>query len=71
MAVQRQVKEMTDNITGHGIDNHLMGLRYAAIEAGEEIPEILTDEAYKLVNHFALSTSQVSFKLYKFQSIKF
>lgn len=60
MAVQRQTKEMTDNINGYGIDNHLMGLRYAAQEAGEPIPDIFTDQAYKIVNHFALSTSQVS-----------
>jgi len=51
---------MNDNIYGQGIDNHLMGLRYAAKEAGEPIPEIFTDEAYAIVNHFALSTSQVS-----------
>ncbi|XP_033210591.1 choline O-acetyltransferase [Belonocnema kinseyi] len=62
VAVKRQVQEMTDNITGHGIDNHLMGLRYAATEAGEEIPDIFTDEAFKRVNHFALSTSQITTK---------
>ncbi|XP_067207501.1 choline O-acetyltransferase isoform X1 [Linepithema humile] len=62
LAVQRQTKEMNDNIHGQGIDNHLMGLRYAAKEAGEPIPEIFTDEAYAIVNHFALSTSQVTTK---------
>lgn len=60
LAVQRQTKEMNDNITGHGIDNHLMGLRYAAKEVGDPIPDIFTDEVYAIVNHFALSTSQVS-----------
>lgn len=60
LAVQRQTKEMHDNIHGLGIDNHLMGLRYAAKDAGEPIPDIFTDEAYAIVNHFALSTSQVS-----------
>ena len=59
MAVQRQTKEMADNISGNGIDNHLMGLRYAAEEYGEPTPEIFTDEAYKITQHFALSTSQV------------
>ncbi|KAL6259476.1 hypothetical protein P5V15_009395 [Pogonomyrmex californicus] len=53
---------MNDNIYGQGIDNHLMGLRYAAKEAGEPIPDIFTDEAYAIVNHFALSTSQVTTK---------
>ncbi|XP_011049382.1 PREDICTED: choline O-acetyltransferase isoform X2 [Acromyrmex echinatior] len=62
LAVQRQTKEMNDNIHGQGIDNHLMGLRYVAKEAGEPIPEIFTDEAYAIVNHFALSTSQVTTK---------
>lgn len=51
---------MNDNINGYGIDNHLMGLRYAAQEVGEPVPDIFTDQAYKIVNHFALSTSQVS-----------
>lgn len=51
---------MNDNIYGQGIDNHLMGLRYVAKEAGEPMPELFTDEAYAIVNHFALSTSQVS-----------
>jgi choline O-acetyltransferase len=50
---------MLDNIMGQGIDNHLMGLRYAALEIGEPIPEILNDEAFKILQHFTLSTSQV------------
>ncbi|XP_076669809.1 choline acetyltransferase isoform X2 [Andrena cerasifolii] len=62
LAVQMQTKEMNDNITGQGIDNHLMGLRYASKDAGEPVPEIFTDEAYEIVNHFALSTSQVTTK---------
>ncbi|XP_043260762.1 choline O-acetyltransferase-like isoform X2 [Colletes gigas] len=62
LAVQRQTKEMNDNITGQGIDNHLMGLCYAAKEAGEPVPDIFTDEAYGIINHFALSTSQVTTK---------
>ncbi|XP_001605246.2 choline O-acetyltransferase isoform X2 [Nasonia vitripennis] len=62
LAVQRQTKEMTDNITGHGIDNHLMGFRYAAEESGEPTPEIFNDEAYKITQHFALSTSQITTK---------
>ncbi|XP_012137207.2 choline acetyltransferase isoform X1 [Megachile rotundata] len=62
LAVQRQTKEMNDNITGQGIDNHLMGLRYTAKETGEPMPEIFTNQAYEIVNHFALSTSQVTTK---------
>ncbi|XP_020711658.2 choline O-acetyltransferase isoform X2 [Athalia rosae] len=60
LAVKRQTKEMNDNIAGNGIDNHLMGLREAAKEAGEPVPEIFTDEAYRIVNRFALSTSQIT-----------
>nr|XP_034185279.1 choline O-acetyltransferase-like [Osmia lignaria] len=62
LAVQRQTKEMTDNITGQGIDNHLMGLRYTAKEVGEPIPELFTNQAYEIINHFSLSTSQVTTK---------
>ncbi|XP_063987052.1 choline O-acetyltransferase [Diachasmimorpha longicaudata] len=59
-AVQRQTKEIADTIHGYGIDNHLMGLRFAALETGEPLPEIFTDDAFKIVHHFALSTSQVT-----------
>lgn len=60
LAVQRQTKEMVDAVQGCGIDNHLAGLRYAAKEAGDPMPEIFTDEAFRLVHHFGLSTSQVA-----------
>lgn len=53
---------MNDNISGYGIDNHLMGLREAAKEAGDPVPEIFTDEVYPIINRFALSTSQVSIR---------
>lgn len=61
LAVQRQTKEISDNINGLGIDNHLMGLRYVAKEAGENLPELFNDESFNIVHHFALSTSQVIF----------
>lgn len=52
-----------DNITGQGIDIHLLGLREAAKEtaptAAEKLPDIFTDESYKIANEFLLSTSQV------------
>ncbi|XP_058789573.1 choline O-acetyltransferase isoform X2 [Phymastichus coffea] len=62
LAIQRQTKEMLDNITGFGMDNHLMGLRYIAMESGETIPELFNDEAYKITQHFTLSTSQITTK---------
>lgn len=63
LAVQRQASEITDNIHGFGIDNHLMGLRYAAQEAGEPLPEIFTDESFRILHHFGLSTSQVGSRM--------
>ena len=70
LAVQCQTKEMNDNITGNGIDNHLMSLRYAAVEAGEPVPEMFNDEAYKLIQHFSLSTSQVITAILKLVFVK-
>ncbi|XP_034936832.1 choline O-acetyltransferase [Chelonus insularis] len=62
LAVQRQTNEIADNINGYGIDNHLIGLRYAAKEMGEGMPELFNDEAFQIVHHFSLSTSQVTTK---------
>lgn len=63
-AVKQQTKEMIDNILGQGIDIHLLGLREAAKEtsptASHPLPEIFTDESYRLANKFLLSTSQVA-----------
>ncbi|KAK0157483.1 hypothetical protein PV328_011225 [Microctonus aethiopoides] len=62
LAVKRQTKEISDNINGHGIDNHLMGLKYIAKMTGENLPELFTDQSFTLLHHFALSTSQVTTK---------
>ncbi|CAG9766802.1 unnamed protein product [Ceutorhynchus assimilis] len=63
-AVKVQTKEMVDNILGHGIDIHLLGLREAAKDtcptAATPLPELFTDPSYRLANKFLLSTSQVS-----------
>ncbi|XP_034238882.1 choline O-acetyltransferase [Thrips palmi] len=58
-AIKKQTDVMVQNILGHGIDNHLLGLREVAKELGEPVPELFTDESYRVANHFALSTSQV------------
>lgn len=51
---------MEDNILGRGIDNHLLGLREAAREAGDgALPPLFTDPTYKQMMEFKLSTSQV------------
>ncbi|XP_018326513.1 choline O-acetyltransferase [Agrilus planipennis] len=63
-AVERQTQEMVDNILGQGIDIHLLGLREAAKEtsptAAHPLPEIFTDESYRIANRFNLTTSQVA-----------
>ncbi|KAB0800227.1 hypothetical protein PPYR_05967 [Photinus pyralis] len=63
-AVKEQTKEMIDNILGQGIDIHLLGLREAAKDtaptAMSQLPELFTDETYRLANSFLLSTSQVA-----------
>lgn len=62
-AVKKQTEIMVDNILGQGIDIHLLGLREAAREtlptAAHTLPELFTDETYKIANEFLLSTSQV------------
>ncbi|XP_026473876.1 choline O-acetyltransferase isoform X2 [Ctenocephalides felis] len=61
-AVAVQTKTMLDNILGQGIDVHLLGLREAARARNPVLPEIFTDESYKVANTFTLSTSQVACK---------
>lgn len=50
---------MEANILGRGIDNHLLGLREMARETLGELPPIFTDDTYKQMTEFKLSTSQV------------
>ncbi|XP_059489583.1 choline O-acetyltransferase isoform X3 [Neocloeon triangulifer] len=59
-AVAKQTLEMVDNILGQGIDIHLLGLNKAAKENLHSEPEIFLDKAFSKLNHFSLSTSQVS-----------
>lgn len=56
---------MVENILGQGIDIHLLGLRELAKELGEPVPDIFADEAYKILNRFGLSTSQVKLDFIK------
>ncbi|XP_071440594.1 choline O-acetyltransferase isoform X2 [Hetaerina americana] len=59
-ALRRQTEITIENILGEGIDIHLLGLREAAKEAGEVLPVLFRDdEAFRLANHFSLSTSQI------------
>lgn len=58
-AIKHQTDILVQAILGHGIDNHLLGLRQIAKEQGMNIPELFQDDSYKMSNHFTLSTSQV------------
>nr|QQY02527.1 choline O-acetyltransferase [Cryptocotyle lingua] len=58
-AMEWQTEIMLETILGHGVDNHLLGLRQIAVERGQKLPEIFTDETYMEANRFRLSTSQV------------
>ena len=60
LAIKKQTKVMTDNITGRGLDVPLLGLREAVKEAGLwEFQDLFDDETYSTINHFKLSTSSV------------
>ncbi|XP_055622484.1 choline O-acetyltransferase isoform X2 [Toxorhynchites rutilus septentrionalis] len=59
-AAARQTEVMVQNILGHGIDIHLLGLREACREKEGNMHELFTDESYKIANCFLLSTSQVA-----------
>ncbi len=50
---------LLQTILGHGIDNHLLGLRETAVELGLPTPAIFADESYAMSIHFTVSTSQV------------
>lgn len=59
-AAARQTEVMVQNILGHGIDIHLLGLREASKELNQgTVHDLFTDDCYKIANCFLLSTSQV------------
>ena len=60
LAMKKQTKVMTDNISGRGLDVPLLGLREGVKEAGLwEQQDLFDDETYNTINHFKLSTSSV------------
>ncbi len=59
-AAENQTDVMIKNILGQGIDIHLLGLRQLARHSGcPEATAVFEDSSYRIINHFALSTSQV------------
>uniref|UniRef100_A0A094ZYB3 Choline O-acetyltransferase n=1 Tax=Schistosoma haematobium TaxID=6185 RepID=A0A094ZYB3_SCHHA len=58
-AMEWQTEIMLETILGHGVDNHLLGLRQIALDHGKELPNIFKDPSYMESNRFRLSTSQV------------
>lgn len=58
-AIKQQTDILLRTILGHGMDNHLLGLKQIAIDNDLPVPKIFKDEAYLKVHHFTLSTSQV------------
>ncbi|NXY91638.1 CACP acetyltransferase, partial [Alcedo cyanopectus] len=46
-------------LAGQGSERHLQGLRQAAIDGGEPLPDIFLDPAYAQATHFRLCTQQV------------
>lgn len=53
--------DAAQTLNGHGIDNHLLGLKLQAIEEGLSIPKVFMDTAYGLATHWKLRTGQVRF----------
>lgn len=61
-AVKAHRKYTDEAITGQGVDRHLLGLKLAALENGQEIPELYRDDAFTESSCFRVSTSQVGAK---------
>uniref|UniRef100_A0A0X3P6D9 Choline O-acetyltransferase n=1 Tax=Schistocephalus solidus TaxID=70667 RepID=A0A0X3P6D9_SCHSO len=58
-AMDWQTEVMLETILGHGVDNHLLGLREIALQLGRPKPKIFEDPTYAKSNWFRLGTSQV------------
>ncbi|NXQ37054.1 CACP acetyltransferase, partial [Alaudala cheleensis] len=58
-AVEAQDSRTQEVLSGQGAGRPLQGLRQAALEAGEPLPELFLDPAYAQATHFRLCTLQV------------
>ncbi|XP_070177314.1 carnitine O-acetyltransferase-like isoform X2 [Littorina saxatilis] len=61
-AVKAHRKYTDEAVSGQGVDRHLLGLKLAAIESGQNIPQLFLDDAFTESTYFRLSTSQVGAK---------
>ena len=61
-AIQEHKSYVIAAISGEGIDRHLLGLKLAALENKEVLPELFNDLSFERAMQFNLSTSQVSCK---------
>uniref|UniRef100_A0A1I8HYW7 Choline O-acetyltransferase n=1 Tax=Macrostomum lignano TaxID=282301 RepID=A0A1I8HYW7_9PLAT len=57
-AIESQTEHMLKTILGHGMDNHMLGLRITAETVLGQLPDLFTDPVYVECNQFRLSTSQ-------------
>ncbi|XP_071111606.1 carnitine O-acetyltransferase-like isoform X1 [Haliotis cracherodii] len=61
-AVLAHRKYTDEAINGNGIDRHLLGWKLAAVEAGQNIPDLHMDGSYATSLYFKISSSQVGAK---------
>ncbi len=61
-AIDTHRKYTVDVINCESFDRHLLGLRLTSIENKMELPDLFTDNSFKKLNYFFISSSQVSSK---------
>uniref|UniRef100_A0AC35TY71 Carn_acyltransf domain-containing protein n=1 Tax=Rhabditophanes sp. KR3021 TaxID=114890 RepID=A0AC35TY71_9BILA len=59
-AIKKQAIITQENISGHGIDNHLCALNILALENLSHIPKMFEEKTWTETMRFPLSTSQVT-----------
>uniref|UniRef100_A0A914XCN8 Choline/carnitine acyltransferase domain-containing protein n=1 Tax=Plectus sambesii TaxID=2011161 RepID=A0A914XCN8_9BILA len=58
-AIEAHKQYSMEAMNGQAIDRHLLGLKMTALEKGLKLPKLFTGAAYKKMQHFTVSTSQV------------
>uniref|UniRef100_A0A914V011 Choline/carnitine acyltransferase domain-containing protein n=1 Tax=Plectus sambesii TaxID=2011161 RepID=A0A914V011_9BILA len=62
IAVEAHKQYSIDAMNGQAIDRHLLGLKLTALESGLDLPKLFAHTAYKKMQHYNVSTSQVPTK---------